>query len=156
GTASCGECGEPYHLLTRCRDRAGLAAWRRARDVRACPNCHASIEKLGGCTHMTCSHCDFEFCWLCRVDWTRHTELMCKPRAFLESTAYGPTAPLRAVTKSMVVVAALAAAAVAAGVAVVVVPPMLLFDGAKDAIHRQKQSQTLKKLKQSKATHAET
>ncbi|KAH9124150.1 hypothetical protein AeMF1_005033 [Aphanomyces euteiches] len=148
--SSCGDCGEAYHLFG-CQDRS-FKAWKRCekeRDVRACPNCRADIEKQGGCTHMTCAHCEFEFCWLCRVEWSRHADAMCKPRAFFESesSALGPNAPIRAVTKSVVAVAALAVAAVGVGVAAVVAPSLFLFDGAKGVLRRQKQNQSIKKWK---------
>jgi hypothetical protein len=31
---------------------------------KECPNCHVSIEKAGGCNHITCT-CDAHFCWVC-------------------------------------------------------------------------------------------
>jgi len=31
----------------------------------ACPSCSSPIEKNGGCPHMTCRKCDYEFCWIC-------------------------------------------------------------------------------------------
>jgi len=30
-----------------------------------CPNCSVHIQKLDGCSHMVCSKCKYEFCWLC-------------------------------------------------------------------------------------------
>lgn len=36
---------------------------------RSCPRCKASISKAGGCKHMTCSACDYHFCWNCGTDW---------------------------------------------------------------------------------------
>ena len=30
-----------------------------------CPNCFTHITKLGGCQHMVCSKCKYEFCWFC-------------------------------------------------------------------------------------------
>lgn len=37
-------------------------------NTKKCPNCHAAIEKNGGCMHMTCRKnaggCGYEFCWL--------------------------------------------------------------------------------------------
>ncbi|KAH9112144.1 hypothetical protein LEN26_013336 [Aphanomyces euteiches] len=145
---TCGDCGEPYHLFA-CKDTS-YKSWRQhtEHDVRSCPNCFVDIEKQGGCTHMACTHCEFEFCWLCRVSWENHVEAFCKPRAFLESesTSLGPNAPVRAMTKSAVVVAATGVAAVGVGIAAVVAPPVLLFNGVKSFLHRQKQAKTLKKL----------
>ena len=33
--------------------------------TKACPRCHTATEKNGGCNHITCRHCNFEWCWLC-------------------------------------------------------------------------------------------
>lgn len=38
-------------------------------NTKECPNCHAHIEKNRGCNHMTCSHCKYEFCWICGVKY---------------------------------------------------------------------------------------
>ncbi|ETW02569.1 hypothetical protein, variant [Aphanomyces invadans] len=145
---TCGDCGEPYHLFG-CKD-VSYKTWRQQteHDVRSCPNCHVDIEKHGGCTHMVCTHCEFEFCWLCRVSWDRHTDAMCKPLAFLESesTSLGPNAPIRAVTKSIVVVAATGVAAVSVGIAAAIAPPVLLYNGVKSLLHRRKQAKAIKKL----------
>ncbi|VDN87595.1 unnamed protein product, partial [Brugia pahangi] len=32
---------------------------------KACPSCHAKIEKNSGCNKMTCIKCGRSFCWLC-------------------------------------------------------------------------------------------
>lgn len=31
-------------------------------NTKPCPNCHCSIKKSGGCSHMTCRACKYEFC----------------------------------------------------------------------------------------------
>jgi len=36
-----------------------------AQVARICPSCGAKIERDGGCSHMRCSICKFEFCYLC-------------------------------------------------------------------------------------------
>ncbi|KAJ7127555.1 hypothetical protein C8R43DRAFT_931586 [Mycena crocata] len=44
---------------------AALARWREKNNVKPCPNCHADIEKSGGCNHMTCFFCKTHICWIC-------------------------------------------------------------------------------------------
>ncbi|KAJ7184679.1 hypothetical protein C8R46DRAFT_1343710 [Mycena filopes] len=44
---------------------AALARWRAENGVKQCPNCHADIEKTGGCNHMTCASCRTHICWVC-------------------------------------------------------------------------------------------
>jgi hypothetical protein len=34
-----------------------------------CPNCNVFIEKDGGCDHMTCSQCSYQFCYICSADY---------------------------------------------------------------------------------------
>jgi hypothetical protein len=31
-----------------------------------CPQCGVAIQKTGGCQHMICPKCHYEFCWTCR------------------------------------------------------------------------------------------
>ena len=39
-------------------------------NTKACPRCSAHIEKNGGCNHITCHKCSFEWCWLCEKKYT--------------------------------------------------------------------------------------
>lgn len=39
--------------------------------TKKCPGCKSSIEKNGGCSHMTCSSCQNYFCWTCLADPNR-------------------------------------------------------------------------------------
>ncbi|POS85938.1 RING/U-box [Erysiphe pulchra] len=34
--------------------------------------CNSTIEKNGGCNHMTCRKCRHEFCWMCMGLWSEH------------------------------------------------------------------------------------
>lgn len=42
-----------------------------------CPNCSVSIVKTGGCQHMTCRRCKYEFCWSCKHKHTTHNTVLC-------------------------------------------------------------------------------
>ena len=37
--------------------------------TKSCPRCKVKIEKLGGCNHMRCAMCGFQFCWNCLKEW---------------------------------------------------------------------------------------
>jgi len=40
--------------------------------IQECPNCHSAIEKDGGCNHIICKQCKFDFCWVCLTSWQPH------------------------------------------------------------------------------------
>ncbi|CAM9785538.1 unnamed protein product [Ectocarpus sp. 12 AP-2014] len=42
--------------------------------TKRCPGCHVPIFKDGGCNHMKCSRCHFEFCWLHLTEWVEGGE----------------------------------------------------------------------------------
>lgn len=53
--------------------------WRRSTlDSQRCPRCRFVIEKDGGCSHMTCSRCAFEFYWCCRHEYGNHNNNLCE------------------------------------------------------------------------------
>jgi ariadne-1 len=85
-TCSCGNqfcfgCSLPDHApcvcflvklwLKKCADDSETSNWISAH-TKECSKCHASIEKNGGCNHMTCKTCKFEFCWICLGPWSEH------------------------------------------------------------------------------------
>ena len=41
----------------------------------ACPNCSAVIFKIGGCPHIVCGKCKFEFCWDCLGSYISYQHL---------------------------------------------------------------------------------
>ncbi|KAG1173739.1 hypothetical protein G6F70_005625 [Rhizopus microsporus] len=57
--------------LKKCEDDSETANWISA-NTKECPKCHSTIEKNGGCNHMTCRKCRYEFCWVCMGPWKEH------------------------------------------------------------------------------------
>lgn len=57
--------------------RAAQARWEEASkttikvSTKPCPKCRIPTERAGGCMHMLCSRCTFEWCWVCQTEWTR-------------------------------------------------------------------------------------
>ncbi|CAG9320419.1 unnamed protein product [Blepharisma stoltei] len=45
--------------------------------VKHCPKCGSPIEKNGGCYHMTCVNCAYEFCWDCLQPYRNHVWKYC-------------------------------------------------------------------------------
>lgn len=38
---------------------------------KRCPCCCSQTNKDGGCNHMVCTVCGFEWCWICHSSWSR-------------------------------------------------------------------------------------
>ena len=45
--------------------------------TKKCPKCYASIQKNGGCSHMICKRCGFDFCWYCSQENQTHKNKLC-------------------------------------------------------------------------------
>ncbi|XP_074114620.1 E3 ubiquitin-protein ligase ARIH1-like [Cotesia typhae] len=81
GYRFCFKCSETWHAPILCEY---LRKWERTAaedsatsylievNTKDCPKCHMAIEKNGGCNHMTCKKCNYEFCWVCSVYWAYH------------------------------------------------------------------------------------
>ncbi|EDR12004.1 uncharacterized protein LACBIDRAFT_246915 [Laccaria bicolor S238N-H82] len=64
-------CGVARMWLKKCRDDSETANWIKS-NTKECTNCQSTIEKNGGCNHMTCKKCKHEFCWVCMGPWSEH------------------------------------------------------------------------------------
>lgn len=81
GQAFCFACRLDDHMpatctvakawLKKCQDDSETSNWIAA-NTQECNKCHSTIEKNGGCNHMTCKRCKHEFCWVCMGDWNLH------------------------------------------------------------------------------------
>jgi len=78
----CGECG--YDFCKLCNEEWHINSceqyqqWKidnnqvdeefmkwSKENAKNCPNCKVRIQKMSGCNHMTCSNCQYQFCWIC-------------------------------------------------------------------------------------------
>lgn len=64
-------CSLVKKWLKKCEDDSETANWISAH-TKECPKCVSTIEKNGGCNHMTCRKCKHEFCWVCMGPWNEH------------------------------------------------------------------------------------
>ncbi|KAF2878087.1 hypothetical protein BDV95DRAFT_479561, partial [Massariosphaeria phaeospora] len=64
-------CSLVRKWLKKCEDDSETANWISA-NTKECPKCNSTIEKNGGCNHMTCRKCRNEFCWICMGLWSEH------------------------------------------------------------------------------------
>lgn len=49
-----------------------------------CPSCYVNIERSGGCPHMTCKKCGYEFCWHCKQGHKNHLARICLIRHIIK------------------------------------------------------------------------
>lgn len=68
GINYCVKCGNFAHAGTLCPPARETIRWLD-KHGKQCPNCGEGIEKNGGCQHMKCRSCRFEFCWQCMKRW---------------------------------------------------------------------------------------
>lgn len=64
-------CELTKRWLQKCADDSETANWISA-NTKECPKCQSTIEKNGGCNHMSCRKCKHEFCWMCMGLWSEH------------------------------------------------------------------------------------
>ncbi|KAF8578040.1 hypothetical protein K439DRAFT_512502 [Ramaria rubella] len=64
-------CSVANLWLKKCQDDSETANWIKS-NTKECSKCQSTIEKNGGCNHMTCKKCKYEFCWVCMGPWSEH------------------------------------------------------------------------------------
>lgn len=68
---TCPHCAGRWKLGSSRAEDQDSTQWL-ARHSKPCPGCSAPIQRSGGCKHMTCKQCRYQFCWLCGSIWTGH------------------------------------------------------------------------------------
>ena len=81
GKRFCFLCNGPDHAPASCtnwkqwllkeQSESETANWVMA-NTKLCAGCGKATEKNGGCNHMTCSQCKYEWCWVCEGEWSKH------------------------------------------------------------------------------------
>ncbi|KAJ1856679.1 hypothetical protein GGH12_002901 [Coemansia sp. RSA 1822] len=64
-------CALVARWVQKCKDDSETSNWIKA-NTKECIKCRSTIEKNGGCNHMTCRECHHEFCWVCSGPWSEH------------------------------------------------------------------------------------
>jgi ariadne-1 len=66
-------CEDLKRWLVKCKDDSETYNWLVS-NTKCCPKCNTSIEKNGGCNHITCKNgsCKHEWCWVCLGPWKDH------------------------------------------------------------------------------------
>ena len=92
----CFNCSLPNHQpipcfllkkwLRKLQDDSETSNWISS-NTKECPKCQSTIEKNGGCNHMTCRKCRNEFCWLCMGPWAEHGTRYYECNRFNESSS---------------------------------------------------------------------
>lgn len=68
GHGICIECRAAAHAPLTCeanRLSNGESELLKSRIARRCPNCAAPTFRDGGCSHIRCAYCKYEWCWNC-------------------------------------------------------------------------------------------
>jgi ankyrin repeat protein len=63
----CSACGSPPHNGAVCAIAESMRLtmeWKRG-NSKKCPNCRIDTQHDGGCSHMRCPQCSYEWCWIC-------------------------------------------------------------------------------------------
>ena len=70
GHEFCFVCGQKPHGWKTCSGMIdkGFEEWKTHTLVKRCPYCRFWTEKSDGCNHMTCSQCNFQWCWVCEQE----------------------------------------------------------------------------------------
>ncbi|GAM24555.1 hypothetical protein SAMD00019534_077300 [Acytostelium subglobosum LB1] len=66
-------CEQMSQWEAKCQDESETSHWKVV-NCKQCPKCSVSVEKNGGCNHMNCRQCQYEWCWVCMRSWKGHND----------------------------------------------------------------------------------
>lgn len=82
GSRTCFKHEVPWHAGQTCKqyEESSKSAADNRRNIelsaevvrkicKSCPGCKFDIQKSEGCDHMTCRHCNFQFCYVCLASY---------------------------------------------------------------------------------------
>ena len=81
-SAICSSCQKIWHSGSKCtKDDGSELKWNAigaigdagTGKVNRCPKCKAPFEKNGGCPHMKCTICHYDWCWVCGLQYRSKT-----------------------------------------------------------------------------------
>lgn len=88
----CSHCMHPHSDAITCQRAEALRAkdpkyadefknkqWKKDH-TKPCPHCHVAVEKIEGCSFMTCEKCHHHFCWICLGPRTERDHMTGCPR----------------------------------------------------------------------------
>ena len=81
----CTSCQQRWHKGTQCTKANNEALqWSAVGNVMSqkahrCPKCRAPFEKDGGCPHMVCMMCQYEWCWYCGMKFDSRLHMWMLP-----------------------------------------------------------------------------
>ena len=89
GHKFCFECLRPWHKGVSCENimEKEFLKWKKNKVIKKCPRCKVYTEKNEGCNHMTCPHCQFQWCWLCERQYSygHYTQGKCNGLQFVRA-----------------------------------------------------------------------
>ena len=84
----CFLCLKPSHGKIPCSKLFNSSLNEYAKDnfLKSCPKCTIITENNFGCNYITCTNCNFQWCWLCNEEYTldHFNQGKCKGYQFLE------------------------------------------------------------------------
>jgi len=75
----CNACGNLWHEEKACWQVVDqeFQVFQKANDVKFCVMCKTVVQKVEGCSHITCPVCDYDWCWLCGREFTSYHAATC-------------------------------------------------------------------------------